>query len=295
MSRSSSCTSARWPPTADPSTRKFRGKPDCTQAAVEPTWGRSAEDCLQAEVDTTCALTAVALTEAIQDAVAGRPGTPWSGRASKARRPGLGSWESSPLPLGIRRPEKALVLVGLIRLRAPLERTPCLQLLSRSPCTPQPVKTADRPSAQTSSDSVPPTATGLRWMSSGQRTPRPSSEALSRRAPTRPRMPALHASWRTGSPTKTSTWISASPSNGSHDEAPDHEVRGFSVSGGVLPQRCRPGAVRRLHGRLPPGCSRRSQARTQKSPGKSMIFRGFPLCAEGDLNPHPLSRTSTSS
>ncbi len=30
---------------------------------------------------------------------------------------------------------------------------------------------------------------------------------------------------------------------------------------------------------------------TQKNPG----FPGFFLCAEGDLNPHPLARTSTSS
>jgi hypothetical protein len=32
-----------------------------------------------------------------------------------------------------------------------------------------------------------------------------------------------------------------------------------------------------------------------KKPLESVDSRGFPLCAEGDLNPHPLSRTSTSS
>ena len=33
----------------------------------------------------------------------------------------------------------------------------------------------------------------------------------------------------------------------------------------------------------------------RKKPLESLDSRGFPLCAEGDLNPHPLSRTSTSS
>ena len=33
----------------------------------------------------------------------------------------------------------------------------------------------------------------------------------------------------------------------------------------------------------------------QKKPLESVDSKGFPLCAEGDLNPHPLSRTSTSS
>ena len=34
---------------------------------------------------------------------------------------------------------------------------------------------------------------------------------------------------------------------------------------------------------------------SRKKPLESVDSRGFPLCAEGDLNPHPLSRTSTSS
>ena len=33
----------------------------------------------------------------------------------------------------------------------------------------------------------------------------------------------------------------------------------------------------------------------QKNPWNPWIPGAFPLCAEGDLNPHPLSRTSTSS
>ncbi len=39
----------------------------------------------------------------------------------------------------------------------------------------------------------------------------------------------------------------------------------------------------------------RDRMGNRKKPLESVNSRGFPLCAEGDLNPHPLSRTSTSS
>lgn len=44
-----------------------------------------------------------------------------------------------------------------------------------------------------------------------------------------------------------------------------------------------------------PADERGAPGRRQKKPLESLDSRGFPLCAEGDLNPHPLSRTSTSS